>query len=61
LKGDPDATEAILTSSAVHILSNACDSGDPQTPNNTFGNGRIDILAAVDTQSVFLACFSGFG
>ena len=53
LKGDPDATEAILNSSAVHILSNACDSGDPQTPNNTFGNGRIDILAAVDTQSVF--------
>ncbi len=53
LRNNPDATEAILNSSAVHILSNACDTGSPQTPNNTFGNGRIDILAAVDTQSVF--------
>lgn len=53
LKNNPEATEAILNSSAVHILSNTCDSGSPQTPNNTFGNGRVDILAAVDTQSTF--------
>ena len=24
-----------------------------KTPNNTFGNGRIDILAAVNTESIF--------
>lgn len=52
LKNNPDATEPVLNNSAVHILSNACDSGSPTTPNNTFGNGRIDILAAVNTQSV---------
>jgi hypothetical protein len=36
----------------VHILSNACDSGSPKTPNNTFGNGRVDILAAVGAVQV---------
>jgi len=49
LKNNPDATEPVLNSTAVHILSNACDGGSPTTPNNTFGNGRIDILAAVDS------------
>ena len=48
LRNDDTATEAVLNSTAVHILSNTCDSGSPVTPNNTFGNGRIDILAAVD-------------
>jgi subtilisin family serine protease len=52
LKNDPDATEPIINNSAVHILSNACDSGSAKTPNNTFGNGRIDILAAVNTEAV---------
>jgi serine protease AprX len=52
LRNNPDATEPVLNSTAVHILSNACDSGSPTTPNNTFGNGRIDILAAVDTNAV---------
>ena len=52
LRNNPDATEPVLNNSAVHILSNSCDSGSPTTPNNTFGNGRIDILAAVNTQSV---------
>jgi subtilisin family serine protease len=51
LKNDDTSTEAVLNSSAVHLLSNACDSGPPTTPNNTFGNGRVDILAAVN-QSV---------
>jgi hypothetical protein len=49
LVNQPDATEPVLNSTAVHILSNTCDGGSPRTPNNTFGNGRIDILAAVDT------------
>src|SRR5678815_4930722 len=52
LKNNPDATEPVLNSSAVHILSNACDSGSPTTPNNTYGNGRVDILAAVDSVMV---------
>jgi subtilisin family serine protease len=51
LKNNPDATEPVLNSTAVHILSNVCDSGSPKTPNNTFGNGRVDILAAVNTES----------
>jgi len=51
LKNNPDATEPVLNSTAVHILSNTCDSGSPKTPNNTFGNGRVDILAAVDSEA----------
>jgi serine protease AprX len=49
LRNDVTGSEAVLNSTAVHILSNSCDGGSPVTPNNTFGNGRIDILAAVDT------------
>jgi subtilisin family serine protease len=52
LKNNPDATEPVLNDNAVHILSNACDSGSPKTPNNTFGNGRVDILAAVGAVQV---------
>jgi serine protease AprX len=48
LRNDIDATENVLNSSAHHILSNTCDSGPPATPNNTYGNGRLDILAAVN-------------
>ncbi len=51
LQNNPDATEPVLNDNAVHILSNSCDSGPPTTPNNTFGNGRIDILAAVNASS----------
>ena len=52
LRNNDDASEAVLNSTAVHILSNTCDGGAPTTPNNTFGNGRIDILAAVDSVQV---------
>ncbi len=52
LRNDPTATENVLNSSAVHILSNSCDGGTPATPNNTFGHGRVDILAAVDSIAV---------
>jgi hypothetical protein len=54
LKNNPDATQPVLNSTAVPILSNTCDSGSPKTPNNTFGNGRVDILAAVDSATLFL-------
>ncbi|HEY2799331.1 MAG TPA: S8 family serine peptidase [Chthoniobacterales bacterium] len=53
LRNDIDATENVLNSSAHHILSNACDSGPPTTPNNTYGNGRVDILAAVQQAPAF--------
>ena len=52
LKDNPDATEPVLNNAAVHILSNTCDGGSPTTPNNTYGNGRVDILAAVNTEAV---------
>jgi len=52
LKNNPDATEPVLNDAAVHILSNICDGGSPTTPNNTYGNGRVDILTAVDSVMV---------
>ena len=44
-KPDLDATEADINNSAVHINSTACSSTG--IPNNLFGWGRIDALAAV--------------
>ncbi|MEO5825676.1 MAG: S8 family serine peptidase, partial [Gemmatimonadales bacterium] len=52
LRNDDTASEDVINSTAFHILSNSCDGGSPVTPNNTFGNGRIDILAAVDSVAV---------
>jgi subtilisin family serine protease len=52
LQNDPEASEVVINNSAVHILSNTCDGGSATTPNNTFGNGRVDILAAVDSVMV---------
>jgi serine protease AprX len=45
LRDDLDATETALNESAVHISSNACSSSG--SPNNTYGYGRLDALAAV--------------
>ena len=42
--GHIDATEQAINNSAVHISSTAC--GSSGWPNNTFGYGRVDILAA---------------
>jgi serine protease AprX len=39
------ASRDALNNSAVHIASSQC--GDPGPPNNVFGWGRVDILAAV--------------
>ena len=47
LRTDLDATEGTLNNSAVHISSTAC--GDPGPPNNVYGWGRVDVLAAVNT------------
>ena len=45
LKDNPDATEPVLNSTAVHIASTQCGTAGP--PNNVYGWGRVDILAAV--------------
>ncbi len=48
LAGDVDAIEDILEQSAVHLTSTQTCGGVPGStiPNNTFGWGRIDVLAA---------------
>lgn len=53
LLNDIPDTENILNASAHHLLSNECTPGAPSTPNNTYGNGRLDILAAVNSVSSF--------
>jgi subtilisin family serine protease len=45
LRNQLDATETVLNESAFHISSTACSSSG--VPNNTFGYGRLDALAAV--------------
>ena len=40
----------VLNQAAVHIVSSTCDGGGPaSSPNNTFGYGRLDIQAAVNS------------
>src|ERR1041385_726368 len=46
LRPDLDATEADINNSAVHLNTTACSSTG--IPNNLFGWGRIDALAAVN-------------
>jgi subtilisin family serine protease len=45
LQNQVDASRAALNNAAVHIASTQCGSAGP--PNNVFGWGRVDILAAV--------------
>jgi subtilisin family serine protease len=49
LKNDITDTENILNASAHHILTSECTGTTPVTPNNVYGNGRLDILAAVNS------------
>jgi subtilisin family serine protease len=42
-----DESRTAINNAAVHILSGACDGGQAVTPNNTYGHGRVDILAAI--------------
>ena len=43
---DIAASRTLLNNAAVHILDGICDGGPPVMPNNTYGYGRVDILAA---------------
>lgn len=48
LIGEIDLTEQVLLKSATPVLSNQCGEGNtPVAPNNTYGFGRLDVLAAV--------------
>ncbi len=47
LQNQVDASRAVLNNAAVHILDGTCDGGNPVTPNNTYGHGRVDVFAAV--------------
>lgn len=48
LIGDIDMTEQVLTKSATPEPFNQCGEGsNPITPNNTYGYGRLNVLAAV--------------
>ena len=44
---DIDISRTAINDAAVHILNGACDGGHSVTPNNTYGYGRVNILAAV--------------
>ena len=44
---DIDISRTAINDAAVHILNGACDGGRLVTPNNTYGYGRVNILAAV--------------
>jgi hypothetical protein len=48
LRGDVDHTEFILEQTAVHLTTTQGCGGDTssQVPNNVYGYGRIDVLAA---------------
>ena len=52
LQNDISSTRSVLDRAAVHILDGVCDGGPPVTPNNTFGKGRLDILAAVKARAI---------
>jgi subtilisin family serine protease len=48
LIGQIDLTEQVLFKAAAPAFSSQCDGGgDPVIPNNAFGYGRLDVLAAV--------------
>lgn len=47
LMGDIDTTEAILARTAHHVPAPGLCGGDTGNPNNVYGFGRIDALAAV--------------
>ena len=50
LRGNVMGTRNFINQSAVHILSSTCDGGGAGvSPNNTFGHGRIDVQAAVNS------------
>jgi serine protease AprX len=56
LTNNIEATEAYLNEQAVHLFTTECDS--TAWPNNLYGYGRLDILAAVEAARIPKASFS---
>ena len=56
LKNNIEATEAILNETAFHLSTVAC--GQSGWPNNLYGYGRLDALAAVEVARVSRAAFA---
>ena len=56
LKNQITQTEQVLNGSAVHIASTAC--GSSGWPNNTFGYGRLDVLAAAQPGGLTVTSFA---
>ena len=56
LKNNIAATEAVLNQGAVHLSTTDCHSQG--WPNNLYGYGRLDVLAALDLAKVATAHFS---
>jgi subtilisin family serine protease len=52
-----DVSRTAINDAAVHILSGACDGGHSVTPNNTYGHGRVNILAAVTQPAPILESY----
>ncbi len=48
LIGDPASTQAGLEATAIDIIDTTCGGDTDGDPNNVYGEGRIDALAAVD-------------
>jgi hypothetical protein len=50
IRGNPDTIEYILEQSAIFLdTDQSCDGIDgTETPNNTYGYGRLDVLAAIN-------------
>ncbi|MDQ3248919.1 MAG: S8 family serine peptidase, partial [Chloroflexota bacterium] len=47
LTGQLDLTEQVLLKSATPTPAQQCEGSQPVTPNNTYGYGRLNVLAAV--------------
>jgi subtilisin family serine protease len=48
LIGDIDRTEQLLLKGATPVADNECDPGQPVSPNNVYGFGRLNILDSVN-------------
>jgi serine protease AprX len=54
LRGQVELTENLLNESAVRVETADCGGASAPAPNNLFGFGRLDILAAVELASTIL-------
>ncbi len=59
LKNNIDLTEQLLNDSAFHISNSTCDTPGTTWPNNTYGYGRLNIKAAVDSAPTTTGLLTG--